>query len=174
MQMKNNTQKAKVPLALRQLQNYNTPSWKVILISRKRNRMQSAATVVEAMKTVRRAISPKNCSAPLKIDGSMFPKINGMTNKAVSGKFRYEFAKQLGVHYKNVNLRDYLSNEQLAATNFLQVLLTSRTKENMSSEAIMNLHKFHCNRFTKSFGFIQGIDPKTTKKMTLKQARTNL
>ena len=89
-----------------------------------------------------------------KIDGSVFPKLNGLTNKAVCGKYKYQHARRLGKAPEEVNLRDYHSCVQLTAVDFLNELSIQTLNEVRKSgkqieygDQLVAIHKETCVKF---------------------------
>lgn len=65
-----------------------------------------------------------------------YARINGVTNKAVTGRYKHELAKELGRAPSSVNARDYMCPVQLAGATFLEFLSAKRMHENMDISAL--------------------------------------
>jgi hypothetical protein len=68
--------------------------------------------------------------------GCIYAKVNGVTNKLVTGRYRYETAKLLGKKSKSVNARDHFTPGQLAAAELSEILSKQRIKENPGCNAL--------------------------------------
>lgn len=69
--------------------------------------------------------------------------LNGLTNKAVTGGFKHDWAKKWEVEPKKLNLRDHMASETLAATTALQFATTQALKAN-PSENPREVHERNC------------------------------
>ena len=69
--------------------------------------------------------SQKGLTAALKSNGvgsgAMYARINGETNKAVTGLYKGELAKELGLRGAQVNARDYMTKMQLSALELAEL-----------------------------------------------------
>lgn len=68
---------------------------------------------------------------------------NGITNKAVTGGFKYEWAEKWGVEPKKLNLRDHMTADSLALATSLQIL-TKSALENDPSANPREVHERNC------------------------------
>ena len=70
--------------------------------------------------------SQKGLTAALKSNGvgsgAVYGMINGETNKAVTGLYKGELAKELGLRGAQVNARDYMTLAQLSALELVEIL----------------------------------------------------
>jgi hypothetical protein len=55
--------------------------------------------------------------------------INGTTNKTITGRYKHELAKHLGLPAPRVNARDYMTDEQLAAAELLEIRTAKRMRK---------------------------------------------
>lgn len=77
------------------------------------------------LKRLKACESQKGLTAMLKAQGvtggAVYARINGETNKAVTGLYKGELAKELGLRGSQVNARDYMTKAQLAALELVEV-----------------------------------------------------
>lgn len=64
-------------------------------------------------------------------------RVNGVTNKATTGRFKYETAKLLGKKPKEVNARDYMTPTQLAAAELIEILSRDEINNNPSQDSLV-------------------------------------
>lgn len=70
-------------------------------------------------------------------------RINGETNKAATGRYKYELAKELGKPAKHVNARDYMTPAQLAVAEAIEIISREEVK---TTEDPFAAHKDICTR----------------------------
>ena len=70
--------------------------------------------------------------------GRLCGKINGVTNKAVTGRYKYETAALLNKHPKQVNARDWMSPTQLVFAEAIEML--SKEKIRSSNSEPLQVH----------------------------------
>ena len=64
-------------------------------------------------------------------------RINGATNKATTGRYKYETARLLGKKPKEVNARDYMTPTQLASAELIEMLSREEITSNPGQDALM-------------------------------------
>ena len=64
--------------------------------------------------------------------GRLCGKINGVTNKAVTGRYKYETAALLNKHPKQVNARDWMSPTQLVFAEAIEMLSKEKIRSSNS------------------------------------------
>ena len=72
-------------------------------------------------------------------------RVNGETNKAVTGRYKYELARELNMPPEKVNTRDYMTELQLALTEAVEILSREKLKD---SDDPLATHKDICERMT--------------------------
>lgn len=72
--------------------------------------------------------------------GREYAIVNGITNKAVTGFTKGEYARKLGKKNSQVNLRDEMSPEQLAATELVEMLSRKGIEEKKHQGNITAYH----------------------------------
>jgi hypothetical protein len=77
-------------------------------------------------------------------------RINGETNKLVTGRYKGETAKLLGKKAKHVNARDYMTKTQLMAAEFAETMSMERLHENPDANAY-DLHRGVLQCVTRGF-----------------------
>lgn len=106
-------------------------------------------------------------------DGGIYPRIAGMTNKAVLGMYKYELAKHLNKPAKRVNARDHMTRSQLSATEFIQSLTRDKLERGEGEKDFENVHDETCKFFSQVYG--KELHGKYNKeKLTLPKARRTL
>ena len=78
--------------------------------------------------------------------GSVFGIINGITNKAVTGRFKYETATLLGKKSKEINSRDHMTKAQLIAAELIETI-SNEINEYDTRDAI-EIHEEVANGYT--------------------------
>ena len=72
-------------------------------------------------------------------------RINGETNKAVTGSYKYETARMLNKPSRSVNARDYMTPEQLSAAELVEMLSREAIEESGGNIDPLALHTSICN-----------------------------
>ena len=127
------------------------------------------------VKRIKACESQKSLSAVLKankVHGAVYAMVNGETNKAVTGLYKSELAKELGLRNTQVNARDYMTKAQLIALELAEVY----------SAEVMGVEGFkgdpvetHKTVLAEAIGLAMRqrlLHGKRAKKMDLKTART--
>lgn len=80
--------------------------------------------VCDTNKALAEEISKKNPSF-----GGLYGQIHGVTNKATTGRYKYETARMLGKDPKQVNARDYMTPAQLVFAEAIEILSAQKIRE---------------------------------------------
>jgi hypothetical protein len=62
--------------------------------------------------------------------------INGTTNKTITGRYKHELAKQLGLPAARVNARDYMTYEQLIGAEFIEAMSAKNMRERPGEDPV--------------------------------------
>jgi hypothetical protein len=100
--------------------------------------------VTESQKTLMNAVHERPG-----LNAGDYARINGITNKVVTGRYKYELAKELGLPASSVNARDYMSPVQLVGAEFLEMVSAEHLQKNPGADAL-EVHEevaqsFHAN-----------------------------
>lgn len=79
--------------------------------------------VCDTNKALADEISKKNPSF-----GGLYGQIHGVTNKATTGRYKYETARLLGKEPKQVNARDYMTPTQLASAELIEMISAEKIR----------------------------------------------
>ena len=132
-----------------------------LIQARKKRRIEACDTVKTLAQTI---LEVHPGSGPRE-----FSAVNGMTNRAVTGKTKTEWAREWGKQPKSVNLRDHMNTETLAATTALQAA-SAATIEMHPQEDVLRLHAHKCTLMDELFGDFHARSV-TTNRLTLTNAR---
>jgi hypothetical protein len=69
-----------------------------------------------------------------------YARINGVTNKIVTGRYKHELAKELGKPASSVNARDYMRPVQLTAVSIIEELSAERMQKDPQADPV-EVHK---------------------------------
>ena len=100
--------------------------------------------VTESQKTLMNAVHERPG-----LNAGDYARINGITNKVVTGRYKYELAKELALPASSVNARDYMSPVQLVGAEFLEMVSAEHLQKNPGADAL-EVHEevaqsFHAN-----------------------------
>lgn len=105
-----------------------------------------------------------------RVNGMGHGIITGDINKASTGRYKYELARELNKPSGEVNLRDYMTRSQLSAAGFLQSTLIDACEEADGEIDIVKFNRESCEKFAQAFGDL--IHGKVSeKKLPLRNAR---
>lgn len=105
-----------------------------------------------------------------RVNGMGHGIITGDINKASTGRYKYELARELNKPSSEVNLRDYMTRSQLSAAGFLQSTLIDACEEADGEIDIVKFNRESCEKFARAFGDL--IHGKVSeKKLPLRNAR---
>lgn len=99
--------------------------------------------------------------------GDEYAKVNGETNKAATGRYKYETARMLGKKPSAVNARDYMTEAQLIMSSLVEV----KTRDVMIERGLppLEAQKFVIDSLGTATSLTQG--PIADAPLTLKAAR---
>lgn len=82
--------------------------------------------------------------------------INGMTNKAVTGRYKYETARMLQKKPKEVNARDYMTPGQLALAEAAEILSRERMTKTGVNDSPVQTHEDTLIRLRSATELVRG------------------
>lgn len=134
-----------------------------LLQARKKRRVEACDTVKTLAQTI---LEVHPDTGPRE-----FAAVNGMTNRAVTGKTKSEWAREWDKTPRSVNLRDHMTTEALAATTALQAA-SSASIEFSPDQDPVSVHKRKCELMQELFGdyHAKAVVP---DRLTLGNARSN-
>jgi hypothetical protein len=130
--------------------------------ARSKRRLETCATVKEMMEAV--------SSSSAAYSGRDYATLNGMTNKAVTGKTKGEWAREWGKRSSSVNLRDHMTETALGAADFLQTCTTEALRSNPDVDA-KEVHRRNCELLAAMRTTVDDQRLVSADKRTLKDAR---
>lgn len=87
-----------------------------------------------------------------RVNGMGHGIITGDINKASTGRYKYELARELNKPSGEVNLRDYMTRSQLSAAGFLQSTLIDACEEATDEFDFVGFNRESCEKFAQAFG----------------------
>lgn len=101
----------------------------------------------------------------------IYGKINEETSKIITGKSKYELAKELDKPSHDVNLRDHMSKAQLAAVELAQILTAFEMKEKKYDCDPLEEHKRTLAKFKALESSLHNHKLCDTKRLNPRRAR---
>lgn len=128
------------------------------------------------LKRLKACESQKGLTAMLKAQGvtggAVYARINGETNKAVTGLYKGELAKELGLRGSQVNARDYMTKAQLAALELVEVCSAEALNTTGANDDPLEVHKKVLATALTQVMRERFLHGKRATKLCLKDART--
>lgn len=113
------------------------------------NEVEGSRKRVKAGDTVNGLMQAVSTSNP-NLHRGAYAAINGMTNHAVTGKTKSQWAVDFGVQASKLNLRDHMTEEGLALATALQITSRAAIEKNPGKDPL-EVHKSICQSLGVSF-----------------------
>lgn len=89
-------------------------------------------------------------------NGGLCAKVNGATNKAVTGRYKYETAKMLGKKPSQVNARDYMTPGQLVLAEAAEILSEKVLRDGGGGGDVFKTHTDILARLGEATALVKG------------------
>jgi hypothetical protein len=84
------------------------------------------------------------------LNAGVYARINGVTNKVVTGRYKHELARELGKPAASVNARNYMDRAQLCAVELLEEISAGRMRSSPDADPLV-VHTDAAKHFEDTF-----------------------